>query len=330
MNIFIILITLGALIATFFGVYAFLSRDSLLGKSYKTQDVFIDGSDVNRRLTWNSTVDFLKNGTMVVTSDGTAQNGKFHQKVIQYGKYGRPRHGNIDFILSSKYIVYTDDQKQGFFGVKHSIKSSYETRQRGLSKILSIDGSGKNLTLTQQNLKNDHKKKINLIDIGQNKKEQKLTYGERVNQIKQKSETRSIDSLKKLNKKELGSVLALSIGRVNRSKLDDLSSGNFINKIANNPKLIKSVTIAKDAKHNVTRIGYNHISAIAVRQNGERLELFAYNNDKLVEIGQTKLSAIYQIMFGFDDISGNMRGTYDQIKKKIIVKENVNLNTFIN
>lgn len=331
MNIAVILITLVALVVTFLSVHAFLSRDSLLGKSYRTQDVYIDGSDVNRRLTWNSTVDFLKNGTMVITSEGTALSGQFHQIVVQYGKYGRPRHGNIDFILSSKYIVYTDDQAKGLFGVKHSTSNSYESNQRGLSKIISIDGTGQDLTLIQQNLKNDHKKKINLINIGQNKKEQKLTYGERVNQIRQKSKTQSMDSLKKLNQKELGSILALSVVRVSRSKLsDNLPSGSFIKQIADNPKLIKAVTITHDTKNKVTKVGYNHISAIGIRQDGDKLTLFAYNKDQLVEIGQTKLTSIYQIMSGFGNTSKNMKVAYDQIKKQTVIEKNVNLNTFIN
>lgn len=181
----IVLLVLGTLIVTFLAVHTFLSRNSLIGKSFTTQETYLDASDPNRRMFWNSNVDFLKDGSMIITSEGSALNDQLHQKVIQYGRYGRPRHGNIDFILTSKYIVSTDNKAINKFSVKESTSNHYVSSQRGLSKIININEHDGKLELTQQNLKNDDKRFIKLKEIKQTNDEK---YNERVQKIKQLNE----------------------------------------------------------------------------------------------------------------------------------------------
>ncbi|MFL1695590.1 hypothetical protein ACJQWY_02075 [Weissella kandleri] len=326
-NAIVVLVTLGALGGTFLGVHAYLSRDSLIGKSYKTQESYIDSSDSNRRIVWNSTVDFLKNGTMIITSNGTSLNGQLRQQVVQYGRYGRPRHGNIDFILSSKYIVDTDNQALGEFGVQHSINKNYSSNQKGLSKILSINGDGTHLTLTQQNLKNDQKRKISLTEI---KQTQQSSYNERVQAIKLKNEKRSQAGLDKLNNHQYGSVLALAVARINQSKLDEkLASDRSVKALAHNPRAIRKVTLSEDLAHNLIKITYNQKIILGVRPKGDHLALFVMRDGEFVPVGQTKMTEIYQAMYGFSKTSKQMLATYQKLQKSTVVEGDISLKTLI-
>ncbi|KRN75812.1 hypothetical protein IV73_GL000311 [Weissella kandleri] len=326
-NAIVILVTLGALVGSFFWVHAYLSRDSLIGKSYKTQESYIDSSDSNRRIVWNSTVDFLKNGTMIITSNGTSLNGQLQQQVVQYGRYGRPRHGNIDFILSSKYIVDTDNQASGKFGVQHSINKDYYSNQKGLSKILSINGDGNHLTLTQQNLKNDQKRQISLTEI---KQTQQSSYNQRVQAIKLKNKKRSQAGLDKLNNHQYGAVLALAMVRINQSKLDEkLDSDRAVKALAHNPHAIQKVTLTEDLAHNLIKITYNQKIILGVHPQGDRLELFVMRAGKFIPVGQTKLTDLYQEMYGFSETSKQMLATYQKVQKSIVVEGDINLKTLI-